>query len=72
MSRDISGDLPKGSVIGGGRDIEGTDIDAMEERKSAAFGDISSMQKHGSQKDYINKSDISGAFGGVTPIHKLG
>jgi hypothetical protein len=37
MSRDISGDLPRGSVIGGGdlinggRELDGTDIDAREE-----------------------------------------
>jgi len=41
MSRDISGLL--GSVTGGERMIDGTDIDAMEERKSAAFGDLSSL-----------------------------
>lgn len=39
-----------------GRLIEGTDIDAMD-KKSAAFGSMSELQKHGSAQDFIDKSD---------------
>lgn len=42
MSRDISGgDIS--AALKGGRDLSGTDIDGREERKSAAFGDLSSL-----------------------------
>lgn len=41
-----------------GRLREGTDIDAMD-RKSAAFGSISELQKQGSQQDFIDKSDAA-------------
>ena len=70
MSRDISGGDISQALKTGGRDLAGTDIDGREERKSAAFGDLSSLQKVGSQEDFIDKSQA--AFGGVTPIGKTG
>lgn len=70
MSRDISGGDISQALKTGGRDLSGTEVDGREERKSAAFGDLSSLQKAGSQEDFIGKSQA--AYGGVTPIDKLG
>lgn len=36
--------------------MDGTQID-QHEKKSAAFGDLSSMDQRGSQQDFIDKSD---------------
>lgn len=56
MSRDVSGGDISQALKTGGRDLSGTEMDGREDRKSAAFGDLSSLQKAGSQEDFIGKS----------------
>ena len=56
LSRNATGRNLDGTPEGKVRD--GTDIDAMD-KKSAAFGSISDLQKQGSQQDFIDKSDAA-------------
>ena len=50
--------------------MEGDEIDARVDRKSAAFGSVSSVGRPGSQQDFIGQSQAN--FGVMTPVEKEG